>query len=84
MWTNDTVPPVFAPPAAAQDVQLDSVHLADPSGSIAAVKTWFQRQDCARAITDPLLTETIVNKDCDSVCCLGHCWLRGPRSCPEA
>lgn len=46
-------------PAAAQEVELELVLLADSSGSIDMEEIRFQRQGYASAITDPRVVETI-------------------------
>ena len=52
---------LLAPPAAAQDTDLELVLLADASGSIDAGEIRFQRQGYAEAITDPDVLEAIAN-----------------------
>ncbi|MFP4406156.1 DUF1194 domain-containing protein [Rhodosalinus sp.] len=49
----------LAAPAAAQDVDLELVLLADASGSIDADEIRFQRQGYAEAITDPSVLQAI-------------------------
>ncbi len=49
----------FATPAAAQDVELELVLLADASGSIDMEETRFQRMGYATAITDPEVLSAI-------------------------
>ncbi|MDJ1008841.1 MAG: DUF1194 domain-containing protein [Paracoccaceae bacterium] len=46
-------------PAAAQDVEVELVLLADASGSITADEIAFQRQGYATAITDPRVLDVI-------------------------
>ena len=49
----------LALPAAAQDVEVELVLLADASGSIDMGETLFQRQGYADAITDPRVLSAI-------------------------
>ncbi len=50
---------LLAAPAAAQDVDLELVLLADASGSIDDAEIRFQRQGYAQAITDPAVLSAI-------------------------
>ena len=50
---------LLALPAAAQDVELELVLLADASGSIDAAEIRFQRLGYAKAITDPRVIDAI-------------------------
>lgn len=49
----------LAHPAAAQDVEVELVLLADASGSITPAEIAFQRQGYAAAITDPSVLDVI-------------------------
>jgi hypothetical protein len=51
----------LALPAAAQEVDLELVLLADASGSITQSEIAFQRQGYALALTDPAVLEVIAN-----------------------
>ncbi len=59
MWKPFLAALCLAVPAAAQDVELELVLLADASGSIDPAEIQFQRQGYADAITDPRVLETI-------------------------
>ncbi|MEM0946129.1 MAG: DUF1194 domain-containing protein [Pseudomonadota bacterium] len=61
MWKAGLAALCFGLPAAAQDVELELVLLADASGSIDAAEIQFQRRGYADAITDPRVLETIQN-----------------------
>jgi hypothetical protein len=50
---------LFALPAAAQDVEVELVLLADASGSITESEIAFQRRGYAEAITDPRVLDVI-------------------------
>lgn len=52
---------LLALPAAAQEVDLELVLLADASGSITEGEIAFQRQGYAEALTDPAVLEVIAN-----------------------
>ena len=52
---------LFAPPAFAEEVELELVLLADASGSITEAEIEFQRQGYAEAITDPHVLSAIQN-----------------------
>lgn len=52
---------LIAVPAAAEDVDLELVLLADASGSIDMAEIRFQRQGYADAITDPAVLAAIAN-----------------------
>lgn len=52
---------LLAPPAAAQDTDLELVLLADASGSISQSELRFQRDSYAQAITDPRVLDAIAN-----------------------
>jgi hypothetical protein len=52
---------LLAPPAAAQDTDLELVLLADASGSITASELMFQREGYAQAMTDPEVLSVIGN-----------------------
>jgi hypothetical protein len=51
----------FALPAAAAEVDLELVLLADASGSITETEIDFQRQGYAAALTDPAVLDVIAN-----------------------
>ncbi len=52
---------LFATPAAAEEVDLELVLLADASGSISDAEIRFQRQGYAAALTDPRVLSVIGN-----------------------
>lgn len=52
---------LLASPAAAEDVELELVLLADASGSITAQEIRFQREGYAEAMTDPGVLSAISN-----------------------
>lgn len=52
---------LLAPPAYAEEVELELVLLADASGSITEAEIEFQRQGYASAITDPRVLSAIGN-----------------------
>ncbi len=62
MWLRAAVVVLgLAAPAAAQEVDLELVLLADASGSITEDEIAFQRQGYAQAITDPAVLDVIAN-----------------------